>query len=157
MRILINKKTDHVSDDEEEKMRVLEEYLESVKKLNQSESENSEETESEESVKSESESESESEEGNVKNESSDNEEDKEKILQEYLELVKREISFKRKLSVLHEPPTIDNVIQKIKSGKINKIIVMIGAGVSVNAGIPDFRSPKTGLYANLQGSFLSKF
>jgi hypothetical protein len=143
-----NKKTDHSIDDEKEKMRVLEEYLESVKNFNHSGSEKSEETESEEeSVKSE------SEDGNVKSESgsSEGEEDKEKILREYLELVKREISFKRKLSVLHEPPTIDNVIHKIKSGKIHNIIVMIGAGVSVNAGIPDFRSPKTGLYANLQG------
>lgn len=39
------------------------------------------------------------------------------------------------------------VVDAIKSGK--KVTFFQGAGISTSAGIPDFRSPKTGLYANL--------
>lgn len=49
--------------------------------------------------------------------------------------------------------TMDSKIDKItsyleKDG--SKIVFFVGAGISTNCGIPDFRSPETGLYANLK-------
>lgn len=41
------------------------------------------------------------------------------------------------------------LVDAIKSKK-RKITFFLGAGISTACGIPDFRSPKTGLYANLQ-------
>ncbi|KAL7807041.1 NAD-dependent deacetylase sirtuin-2 [Trichoderma aethiopicum] len=45
--------------------------------------------------------------------------------------------------------SLEAVAEHIKSGKARRIVVMTGAGISTAAGIPDFRSPKTGLYSNL--------
>uniref|UniRef100_A0A3Q2ZQI0 NAD-dependent protein deacetylase n=1 Tax=Kryptolebias marmoratus TaxID=37003 RepID=A0A3Q2ZQI0_KRYMA len=46
--------------------------------------------------------------------------------------------------------TLEGVARYINAGKCKNVICMVGAGISTSAGIPDFRSPGTGLYANLQ-------
>ncbi|XP_039267716.2 NAD-dependent protein deacetylase sirtuin-2-like [Styela clava] len=46
--------------------------------------------------------------------------------------------------------TFQGVSDYIQSPKCKNIIVLSGAGISTSAGIPDFRSPGSGLYDNLQ-------
>ncbi|CAO1616075.1 unnamed protein product [Sympodiomycopsis kandeliae] len=46
-------------------------------------------------------------------------------------------------------PTIETVAKLLASDQIKNVVVLAGAGISTASGIPDFRSPDTGLYANL--------
>jgi len=48
------------------------------------------------------------------------------------------------------PPSLEGIAQLIKCGRAKNVVVLVGAGASVSAGIPDFRTPHTGLYDNLQ-------
>jgi NAD-dependent histone deacetylase SIR2 len=52
-----------------------------------------------------------------------------------------------------EDPVLKSFDLKTAAEYMNKcsnIIVMSGAGISTSAGIPDFRSPGTGLYSQLE-------
>jgi hypothetical protein len=45
---------------------------------------------------------------------------------------------------------MESVAELLRTGAVRRVVVLTGAGVSVAAGIPDFRTPGTGLYDNLQ-------
>ncbi|XP_044281963.1 NAD-dependent protein deacetylase sirtuin-3, mitochondrial isoform X2 [Varanus komodoensis] len=46
--------------------------------------------------------------------------------------------------------TLKNVAELIQKKECRRVLVMAGAGLSTPSGIPDFRSPGSGLYSNLQ-------
>lgn len=46
--------------------------------------------------------------------------------------------------------TYENLIDGLKDKKFQKVTFLTGAGLSVAAGIPDFRTPGTGLYSQLE-------
>ncbi|XP_077520816.1 sirtuin 2 isoform X1 [Amblyomma americanum] len=48
-----------------------------------------------------------------------------------------------------DEPSVAGIVRYIKGGKCKNIIAMIGAGISTAAGIPDFRSPNSGIYSKL--------
>ncbi|PWA29111.1 hypothetical protein CCH79_00006355 [Gambusia affinis] len=49
-----------------------------------------------------------------------------------------------------QPQTLQDVAKNIRERRCKRVVVMAGAGISTPSGIPDFRSPGSGLYDNLQ-------
>nr|XP_020027122.1 NAD-dependent protein deacetylase sirtuin-3, mitochondrial isoform X3 [Castor canadensis] len=49
-----------------------------------------------------------------------------------------------------EKLSLQDIAELIRSRACQKVLVMVGAGISTPSGIPDFRSPGSGLYNNLQ-------
>jgi len=49
--------------------------------------------------------------------------------------------------------SIEKLCEGLENGTYKKVIVMCGAGISTSAGIPDFRSPSTGLYERIQRQY----
>ena len=47
------------------------------------------------------------------------------------------------------PSALEQFVSWIENGHCKRVLALSGAGVSVAAGIPDFRTPGTGLYDNL--------
>jgi NAD-dependent deacetylase sirtuin 2 len=51
-------------------------------------------------------------------------------------------------AVLSMDLSLKSVALKIRSGLVKNIVILSGAGISTNSGIPDFRSPGKGLYTS---------
>ncbi|XP_023580136.1 NAD-dependent protein deacetylase sirtuin-3, mitochondrial [Trichechus manatus latirostris] len=49
-----------------------------------------------------------------------------------------------------EQLSLQDVAELIRTRACQRLVVMVGAGISTPSGIPDFRSPGSGLYSNLQ-------
>eukprot|EP00540_Astrosyne_radiata_P003427 CAMPEP_0116847718 /NCGR_PEP_ID=MMETSP0418-20121206/14587_1 /TAXON_ID=1158023 /ORGANISM="Astrosyne radiata, Strain 13vi08-1A" /LENGTH=334 /DNA_ID=CAMNT_0004479189 /DNA_START=74 /DNA_END=1078 /DNA_ORIENTATION=+ len=79
--------------------------------------------------------------------SKDNDDDIDDDLEDLTQQVKK-LDIDKKVEKTTIPKSIRKVADWINKAK--HILVLTGAGISVSAGIPDFRTPGTGLYDNLQ-------
>ena len=71
-------------------------------------------------------------------------------------LINKHINEKPPLVKGLESLDIKGLANYIKNGYCKKILILTGAGISVKSGIPDFRSPGTGIYDNIKNYNVSK-
>ncbi len=64
------------------------------------------------------------------------------------EKVNKHLFHHRDISSAAEKISLESFAEKLKSGGFKRILIVAGAGVSCSAGIPDFRTPGSGLYVN---------
>lgn len=58
--------------------------------------------------------------------------------------------FSRGSGASDKQQTLEDIAKSIRDQQSKRVVVMAGAGISTPSGIPDFRSPGSGLYDNLQ-------
>ncbi|XP_041840369.1 NAD-dependent protein deacetylase sirtuin-3, mitochondrial isoform X1 [Melanotaenia boesemani] len=58
--------------------------------------------------------------------------------------------FSRGSGASDKQQTLEDIAKSIRDQQYKRVVVMAGAGISTPSGIPDFRSPGSGLYDNLQ-------
>jgi len=67
-----------------------------------------------------------------------------------IDVLSRKVPEEEPLERMLESFDIEGIAQYIAERQCCRIVVMCGAGISTSAGIPDFRTPGSGLYDNLQ-------
>jgi len=67
-----------------------------------------------------------------------------------LKLLRRRTPQEKPMDPVLSSFDVEGVARYIQEHECKRVIVMCGAGISTSAGIPDFRTPGTGLYDNLQ-------
>ncbi len=56
----------------------------------------------------------------------------------------------KRLAILGNDPSLNSICRRIRADSYKNVVVLLGAGASTSAGIPDFRTPGSGLYSQVK-------